>query len=243
MFSVKKSILLVLILSTTIGFSQASLSQKIERILNSKATDAIDDKEALRQFEQLLSQQNKASKTPELGKLYGEIGKQFYKLENNTKAIAYLKTAIQIQEIHKKTQLEPLNKTRNNLAWIYSYEENDNERFKILKKIIQDYGKDKYTFNARIDLAVLEARKGDYYSALSKLNVALAKNNTIDNDIKLRTAIIGIYGKMYENIFVTKKQSDFQIIKEHQLKITNDFGKTTLNEDDLFNAFNNFNCS
>lgn len=239
MFSVKKSILLVLILSTTIGFSQASLSQKIERILNSKATDAIDDKEALRQFEQLLSQQNKASKTPELGKLYGEIGKQFYKLENNTKAIAYLKTAIQIQEIHKKTQLEPLNKTRNNLAWIYSYEENDNERFKILKKIIQDNGKDKYTFNARIDLAVLEARKGDYYSALSKLNVALAKNNTIDNDIKLRTAIIGIYGKMYENIFVTKKQSDFQIIKEHQLKITNDFGKTTLNEDDLFNAFNN----
>lgn len=239
MFSVKKSILLVLILSTTIGFSQATLSQKIEHILNSKATETIDDKEALRQFEQLLSQQNKASKTPELGKLYGEIGKQFYKLENNGKAIAYLKKAIQIQEIHKKTQLEPLNKTRNNLAWIYSYEENDNERFKILKKILQDNGKDKYTFNARIDLAVLEARKGDYYSALNKLNVALAKNNTIDNDIKLRTAIIGIYGKMYENIFVTKKQSDLQIIKEHQLKIANDFSKTTLNEDDLFNAYNN----
>ncbi len=51
MFSVKKSILLVLILSTTIGFSQATLSQKVEHILNSKATETIDDKEALRQFE------------------------------------------------------------------------------------------------------------------------------------------------------------------------------------------------
>lgn len=239
MFSVKKSILLVLILSTAIGYSQVSLTQKMERILNSKATDAIDDAAALRQLEQLLSQQNKASKTPEIGKLYGEIGKQFYKLGDNAKAISYLKKAIQIQEVFKKTELEALNKTRNNLAWIYSYEENDNERFTILKRILQDNGNDKYTFNARIDLAVLEARKGDYYAALHRLNVALAKNNTIDNDVKLRTAIIGIYGKMYENIFATKKQSDLQIIKNHHVKITNDFGTTTLNEDDLYNAYNN----
>ncbi len=229
----------MLILSTAIGFSQAKLSQKIESILQAKAIEAIDDQEALRQFEQLLSQQNKASKTPELGKLYAEIGKQFYKTGNNTKAIAYLKRAIQVQEIYKKTQLEPLNKTRNNLAWIYSYEENDNERRALLQRMVQDKGNDKYTFNAIIDLAVLEARKGDYYAALHKLTVALAKNNTLDNDIKLRTAIIGIYGKMYESIFVTKKQSDLQIVKKHHVKIANDFGKTTLNEDDLYNAYNN----
>lgn len=239
MFSVKKSILLVVIFSSVLGFSQASLSQKIERILNLKATEAIDDTVALRQLEQLLAQQNKASKTPEIGKLYGEIGKQYYKLGDNTKAITYLKKAIQLQAIFKKTQLEALNKTRNNLAWIYSYEENDNERYKILQAMLQDNGDDKYTFNARIDLAVLEARKGDYYAALNKLNVALAKNNTIDNDVKLRTAIIGIYGKMYENIFATKKQSDLQIIQKHQIKMTNDFGKTSLNEDDLYNAYNN----
>ncbi|NHN25779.1 CHAT domain-containing protein [Flavobacterium jejuense] len=198
-----------------------------------------DNSIKLQQLLILLSKQNETTISPEMGILYATIGKQYYKNNDNSKAIIYLKKAIQIQKKFKIDALEVLNKTRNNLAWIYSYEGLEKERYQILQDIIDDEGTDKYTFNASIDCAVIESNKGDFYSGLSRLNVLLTKYNEIDKEIQLRAAIIGIYGKMYENVFKPRKQFDLEIIKKHQKIIESEFNSTGLNKTLLYTAYNN----
>lgn len=240
MFSFIKKIFLLLLFCSYTAFSQNELAQEIDAILQTEHPDKeVGNKEKLQQLLYLLSKQNKTTKTPQLGNLYAEIGKYYYKNKSNEKAIVMLKKALQIQELYKKESLEILNKTRNNLAWIYSYEGRESERYKVLEQLLHDDGNDKYTLNAGIDVAVLETKKGDFYSGLNRLNVLLARNNAIDEEIRLRTVIVWIYGKMYENVFASKKPSDFQIVKKHQLKIEKEFNNTSLNTNDLYTAYNN----
>jgi hypothetical protein len=220
-------------------FAQSKLTQEMEVLLIESKEKEVTDEVLLQQLLTLLTKQDKTSTTAEMGNLYATIGKQYYKNANNTKAIVYLKKAIQIQKKYKKEALEVLNKTRNNLAWIYSYEGLDKERYQVLQEIINDGGTDKYTFNAGIDSAVIEANKGDFYAGLSRLNVLLTKHNEIDQEIQLRAAIIGIYGKMYENVFTSRKQSDLQIIKKHQQIIEKKIDATSLDKALLYTAYNN----
>ena len=235
----KKFCLLVLFISNYF-FAQEKIAQEMAVILqNEEVTSTTSDAKKLSLLINLLSKQDKAKKTPELGQLYATIGKYYYKNKENTKAIASLNKAIHIQEGYKKDDLQTLNKTRNNLAWIYSYENKENERYQVLSQMIKDHGTDKYTFNATLDSAVIESKKGDFYAALQRLNVLLASANPLDQEIKVRLVIIGIYGKMYENVFAPKNQSDFQIIKNHQLRIENEFENTDLGYDDLYTGYNN----
>ena len=235
----KKFCLLVLFISNYF-FAQEKVAQEMAVILqNEEVTSTTSDAKKLSLLINLLSKQDKAKKTPELGQLYATIGKYYYKNKENTKAIASLNKAIHIQEGYKKDDLQTLNKTRNNLAWIYSYENKENERYQVLSQMIKDHGTDKYTFNATLDSAVIESKKGDFYAALQRLNVLLASANPLDQEIKVRLVIIGIYGKMYENVFAPKNQSDFQIIKNHQLRIENEFENTDLGYDDLYTGYNN----
>jgi CHAT domain-containing protein/tetratricopeptide (TPR) repeat protein len=236
---VKNCFLISLLFCLSIGFSQSKLAGKTEAILLQKENQLIDDKQTLNQLLVLFSKQNKTAVTPEMGQLLAEIGKGYYKIDNNPKAIFYLQKAIAIQKRFKKSQLEVLNKTRNNLAWIYSYENNDNDRYTILKQIISDNGQDKYTFNAIIDCSILEARRGDFFTAFKRLNLALAQSNSMDENIRIRSTIIGVYGKMYENVFVPKKTSDLEIIKRHEKFIENQFDNTTLSAGILFATYNN----
>ncbi|WP_445458161.1 CHAT domain-containing protein [Flavobacterium sp. HNIBRBA15423] len=220
-------------------FAQSKLTQEIEVLLIESKEKEVTNEVLLQQLLTLLAKQDKTSTTAEMGNLYATIGKQYYKNANNAKAIVYLKKAIQIQKKYKKEALEVLNKTRNNLAWIYSYEGLDKERYQVLQEIINDGGIDKYTFNAGIDSAVIEANKGDFYAGLSRLNVLLTKRNEIDQEIQLRAAIIGIYGKMYESVFTPRKQSDLQIIKKHQQIIEKKIDATNLDRATLYTAYNN----
>jgi len=220
-------------------FAQSKLTQEIEVLLVESKEKEITNDVLLQQLLTLLAKQDKTSTTAEMGNLYATIGKQYYNCTNNTKAIVYLKKAIQIQKKYKKEALKVLNKTRSNLAWIYSYEGLDKERYQVLQEIINDGGTDKYTFNAGIDSAVIEANKGDFYAGLSRLNVLLTKQNEINQEIQLRAAIIGIYGKMYENVFTPRKQSDLQIIKKHQQIIESKFDSTGLKKTVLYTAYNN----
>lgn len=238
MKSFLKKLFILLVFTSYNVIAQDNLAKEIEVILLTENT-TITQEQKLEQLVRLLLKQKKIAKTPEIGTLYAEIGKLYYKTNNNEKAILNLKKAIQIQERYKKEGLEALNKTRNNLAWIYSYEERDYERYQVLNQIINDQGHDKYTFNAIIDIAVLEAKKGDFYAGLQRLNVVLANTISLDQEIKIRMVIIGIYGKMYENVFAPRKQADFKVIKNHQLKMEEGFEKTTLEYDDLYTAYNN----
>ena len=100
----------------------------------------------------------------------------------------------------------------------------------MLQEILSDKGNDKYTFNAGIDSAVIEANTGDFYSGLSRLNLLLTKFNgdDIDKELQLRMVIVGIYGKIYENAFLSKKSSDLEIIKKHQERIEKEFENSNL---------------
>lgn len=238
MKSFLKKLFFLLVFISYNGIAQDDLAKEIELVLLTENT-TITDEQKLERLVSLLLKQKKTAKTPEIGVLYAEVGKLFHKTNDNEKAILNLKKAIQIQERYKKEDLEALNKTRNNLAWIYSYEGKENERYQVLYHIIKDQGNDKYTFNAIIDIAVLEAKKGDFYAGLQRLNIVLANDISLDQEIKLRMVIIGIYGKMYENVFASRRQADFKIIKNHQLKIEEEFEKTTLTYDDLYTAYNN----
>ena len=220
-------------------FAQSKLTQEIEVLLIESKEKEVTNEVLLQQLLTLLAKQDKTSTTAEMGNLYATIGKQYYNCTNNTKAIVYLKRAIQIQKKYKKEALEALNKTRSNLAWIYLYEGLDKERYQVLQEIINDEGTDKYTLNAGIEIAVIEANKGDFYAGLSRLNVLLTKYNEIDQEIQLRAVIIGIYGKMYETVFTPRKQSDLQIIKKHQQIIESKFDSTGLKKIVLYTAYNN----
>ena len=176
--------------------SQKHLAFQIETILQpDKTGKETNNAFVLEQLLVVLSHQQKNSITVEMGQLYAEIGKYYYKTAANKEAILYLKKAIEIQKKYKKNSLEILNKTRNNLAWIYSYEGFEKKRYEVLQEILSDNGNDKYTFNAGIDSAVIEANTGDFYSGLSRLNLLLTKLNRVDIDkeLQLRMVIVGIY--------------------------------------------------
>ncbi len=222
------------------SFTQQQVSDEIAIILkNNVDTKEISDQEKLDQLLLLLSKQKKTVVTPEMGELLATIGKQYYITKQNKQAILYFKKAIQIQLKYKENSLKELNKTRHNLAWMYAYEGLDKERYQILQEIIKDNGSDKYTFNAKIDTAVLDANKGDFYLGIAKLNVLLTQYDAIDKVVKIRTVIVWIYGKMYENVFSSKRNSDLQIVKKHHQEIEKNFYKTNLSEDILYKAYNN----
>ena len=170
--------------------SQKHLAFQIETILQpDKTGKETNNAFVLEQLLVVLSHQQKNSITVEMGQLYAEIGKYY--------------------------SLEILNKTRNNLAWIYSYEGFEKKRYEVLQEILSDNGNDKYTFNAGIDSAVIEANTGDFYSGLSRLNLLLTKLNRVDIDkeLQLRMVIVGIYGKMYENTFNTNVRGLFFLMQ------------------------------
>ncbi|VXB91764.1 conserved hypothetical protein [Flavobacterium sp. 9AF] len=235
----KKSYFFILFICLNVT-SQQQLLNKIDLILQiGNSNEKFENKEKLDQLLILLSQSNELTKTKELGLLYAAIGKQYYNLNDNTKAIVYYKKAIQIQNKFKKENLFALNKTRSNLAWLYSYEGLNKERYLLLKKILEDKGNDKYTFQAGIDCAVLEANTGDFYTGIRSLNVMLAQQEDLEKELLIRTVIIGIYGKMYEDVFVSKKSADLQIIESHKERINQKFHSTTLSKDILYTAYNN----
>lgn len=232
----------ILLFTVSAAFSQEHLALQIDAILQpDKNVKQMNNGVVLEQLLELLSHQEKRSVTAEMGQLYAAIGKYYYKTNSNNKAILYLKKAIDIQKKYKKHSLEVLNKTRNNLAWIYSYEGLEKKRYEVLQEILSDKGNDKYTFNAGIDSAVIEANTGDFYSGLSRLNLLLTKFNgyDIDKELQLRMVIVGIYGKMYENAFLSKKSSDLEIIKKHQERIEKEFENSNLPYSFLYAAYNN----
>ncbi|CAM3942739.1 CHAT domain-containing protein [Flavobacterium jumunjinense] len=233
LFFLKYFYVFILFFFSLTGTSQKFLKEEMDAIL------AIEGNNKLNELHYLLSNQNKLLKTQELALLYVEIGKQFYKNKDNENAILFFKKAIVIQEMYKKNNLEVLNRTRNNLAWIYYYEEKNNERFKTLKQIVDDAGKDKYTFNAIIDFSILEAKRGDFYSGLHRLNIELAKNKEVEKEIKLRAILIYIYSKKYENAFTSVNQSDLNIVKQHHLKIEQKFHESNLEQNEKYDIYNN----
>lgn len=242
MSSFAKCFCCILLFAFSTVCSQKHLAFQIETILQpDKTGKETNNAFVLEQLLVVLSHQQKNSITVEMGQLYAEIGKYYYKTAANKEAILYLKKAIEIQKKYKKNSLEILNKTRNNLAWIYSYEGFEKKRYEVLQEILSDNGNDKYTFNAGIDSAVIEANTGDFYSGLSRLNLLLTKLNRVDIDkeLQLRMVIVGIYGKMYENTFLSKKTSDLEIIKKHQKEIERQFENSNLPDTFLYAAYNN----
>ncbi len=217
-------------------YAQKQLSSQIDQILKNPNNDI---ENSIVKFKNLLIQYKKSSNSVEMGVLYIELGRKLYDKNEANEAIVSFKKAISILNNHKKNHLEILNRARNNLAWVYYFKNREEEQYQILKQIEKDKGNDEYTFNAIINMAIIESSKGDYFSGLNKLNVLLTKNNNLNKEQLIRINIIAIYAKMYESDSNAKLNADLEIIKKHHKKIEDNFNQTNLNEIELFNTYNN----
>lgn len=227
--------LIILVLSTHISFAQKEMSKQMDAILKNNN----ENPQKIEQLQNLLNQFKNSTTTPETGIVYNELAKILFKNSQNDKAINSLKKSIRILEKHKRTHLFELNRSRNNLAYIYMTEERVNEQYLLLKQIINDKGNDENTFNALNNAAIIESKRGDYYSGLNRLNLLLTTKHTIENELMVRINIIKIYAIMIESYSSDKFKKHKQIIQIHQNKIETSFHKTTLNEVVLYSFYNN----
>lgn len=220
--------------NTQFLFAQTLLSKDIKFILNSKQTDS----EKLYKIKNLLKE-HKSTITPELGIGYNEIGLLQYKNQLKNEAIFSFKKSIQILKAYKNTHLNALNRARNNLAWLYKYNDLIEEEYGILNEIINDKGNDQYTFDAQINVALLDSERGDYYLGIKKINLLLADKKTLENELVARIKIIQIYAMLAE---IDSKKNIFEnisIIKEHQNFIKKNFSGSQLEEKELYEFYNN----
>ncbi len=230
-----KCLVIVVYLSTQIAFAQKEISSQMNVILEIQN----DDIQKISQLQNLLIQSKKHPNTPEVGIVCNELAKLLFKKGDTDKAVNLLKKSIRILEKYKKTHLFELNRSRNNLAYIYMVDESVNEQYLLLKEIINDKGKDENTFNAINNSAILESKRGDYYLGLNKLNLLLTDQLTIDKEITVRINIIKIYAIMIES-YSNDHFNDYKpVILIHQKRIENNFHKTSLNEAVLYSFYNN----
>lgn len=236
-----KKNLLFLLFCFTISFAQNGVLVKIEAITKLEfASDSIGNAKKLSMLLDLLSQQNSSTSTIELGKLYSKIGIYYYKTKDYKKAVNYLNKGIKILNQFKNNKnLESINEVRNYLAWTYFYLDDTEKQYAVFKQIIEDDAADKYTMSAYIDYANYEARKGDFHQAINRLETYLLKKRSIDDEVRVRAVIIGIYGRMYENVFDKSISKELQIVKYQQERIEANFSKTTLDESILYTMYNN----
>lgn len=229
-----------LLLSTNILFSQKELEQEMNVILKlENSNEIVSRNELISKLQNLFSKYKNQSNSLEKGILNFKIGEKYYQNSDLKVATLYFKRAVIILELYKKTNLELLNKIRLYLAGIYFYQEKENDYYLILKKIANDNGTDNHTINAVLYLSVLEANKGDYYTGLKRLNILLSENTDIDLSIRLHMNIIKIYSIMYESNSSVKSKSNFEIIKNIHYSIDDNFNKSSLNESQLYNTYNN----
>lgn len=215
--------------------AQKELKNQTNIILESNSTD----QQKTVKLQNLLVQYKKHSSSLETGVLYNELAKIQFKLNKNELAINSLKKSILVLKKYKKTDLFELNRARNNLAWIYMVEEKVNEQHALLQEIIKDKGKDENTFNAILNSSIIEAKNGDYYLGLNKLNLLLSEKQSLEKEITIRTNIIKIYAIMTESDHSEKIKPHLKIIKIHQKKVENTFTKSNLNTDLLYEFYNN----
>ncbi len=216
-------------------YAQKELKNQTNIILESNYSDY----QKTVKLQNLLNQYKIHSNSLETGVLYNELAKIQFKLNKNELAINSLKKSILILKKYKKTDLFELNRARNNLAWIYMVEEKVNEQHALLKEIIKDKGKDENTFNAIINSSIIEAKKGDYYFGLNKLNLLLTEKQTLEKELTTRINIIKIYAIMTESDDIEKIKPHLKIIKIHQKKVEDSFIKSDLNPDLLHEFYNN----
>ncbi|MDI9312637.1 MAG: CHAT domain-containing protein [Limnohabitans sp.] len=216
-------------------FAQSVLSNEIKIILNSKQTD----KEKLINIQNLLNKQKKNIYTSDIGIAYNELGLLQYKNQLKNEAINSFKKSIQILKAYKKSNLNDLNRARNNLAWLYKYEGWIDKEYATLNEIINDRGNDQYTFDAQVNISLIDSDRGDYFLGIKKLNLLLSNSNNLENSLVARIKIIQIFAMLAEIDSDKNIVKNISSIKAHQDYIQKNFAKSQLEETKLYEFYNN----
>lgn len=230
----KKIILLFLFLIQP-SISQELLQRQIDSIIKMEPIEEDKKKMLLK----LLEQHGYRKETKELGYLYSELGKSYYKLKSYDLAEKKFIKSVKIFEKFKETNLIDLNRNRNNLAKIYFESEKNEKQYEVFLQIVNDQGTDKYSCFAVMRCSLFEANKGDYHKSFSRLENYLLRDKDIKNQISIHAYIIGLYGKMYNGIQSKILNKDIETVQYHQKEIEKKMVTIDLDESVLYNMYNN----
>lgn len=224
-------------LSAQVLSSQEKWQQDIAEVLNLATTDA----QKIILLENLTIKYRNNNNAPALGKVYAELGVLYFKNKDKAKSITALSKSISILQPYKHSPflITELNRSRSNLVWIYRMENNSSKQRWLLNEMVKDNVQDQYTFNAHINLALLDATKGDYYVAIQRLNLLLSQKNDVNNEILLRNNLVKILAFMTE-VDSEKSLHHYKklILKQYNFVEAN-FSKSTLEENLHYEFYNN----
>ena len=129
-------------------------------------------------IQRLLESEKNRNNPITISYLYNEFGKFNFRNKDYKNAIQNTQKALQIQKKFIDTIPFAVNKSYNNLAYMYLYSGNRTEALKTFKTLIKQPYKDRYTIMAyTIGLNNLYIEQGDYYKAINYLN-------EVENSIK-----------------------------------------------------------
>lgn len=230
-----KYLSIILLTNFQIVFCQDVLKNEFKTILDKN----ISNNEKIEKLQKLQVKYKFYQNSAETGILYAELAKLYFSNNEIQFTKTYLSKSISILKKHKSTHLYDLNRSRNNLAWIYMLKKDYNAQYLILNEIIRDKGKDEFTFDASITISRIEAKHGDYYLSLKRLNLLLAERQTLDNELTIRNTIVKVYAMMSETDVKTNLFRNKTIIENHQNFIEKNFNFSQLDEKMLYEFYNN----
>ncbi|GAA4773630.1 MULTISPECIES: CHAT domain-containing protein [Flavobacterium] len=232
-----KFFFVLLFLTIQFANAQETLSKEIKFTLNT----TISEEEKIFKLENLKKKYKNYPNSPQKGILNSELGVLYFNSNNKEYAISCLKNSISILKDYKKNNafLLELNRSRSNLAWIYMLNKEVSKQYDLLNEIIKDKALDKYTFNAKINIAILDSERGDYYLALKRLDLLLLQKNDINNEIIIRTSIVKIFALMTELDSGKTIKIYESGIKKHQKFVEINFKISSLDNNLLFEFYNN----